>query len=64
MLTAKIMHECIKKLITLRNEESLESLCKLLNIVGKGLEQETEVVQQVLKSRLKLLVPHVAILVY
>ncbi len=41
MLTCKIMHDCIRRLIALKNEESLESLCKLLAIIGKDLELET-----------------------
>lgn len=41
MLTARIMHECIKKLIKTTDEESLECMCRLLTTVGKDLEQET-----------------------
>ena len=42
MLTGKIMHGCIKKLVNSKDEESLESLSKLLTTVGKDLEQETD----------------------
>jgi hypothetical protein len=42
MLSSRIMHECIKKLLKLRDEESLESLCKLFTTVGKNLDAETE----------------------
>ena len=37
MLTARIMHECVIKLLKAKpdDEESLESLCKLLTTVGK-----------------------------
>lgn len=41
MLTARIMHECVKKLIASTDEESLECLCRLLTTVGKDLEAET-----------------------
>ena len=41
MLTQRIMHGCIKKLIASKDEESLESLSKLLTTIGKDLEQET-----------------------
>ena len=43
MLTARIMHECIIKLLAAppTDEESLESLCELLTTVGKDLENET-----------------------
>ena len=34
MLNLRIMHECIKKLLTLTDEESLECLCKLVTTVG------------------------------
>lgn len=43
MLTAKIMHECIKKLLKSSDEESLECLSRLLTTVGKDLEQETNI---------------------
>ena len=41
MLTARIMHECVLKLLgppgaPPSDEESLESLCKLLTTVGKA----------------------------
>lgn len=38
MLTAGIMHNCIKTLLEKIEEESLECLCKLLSTVGKELE--------------------------
>ena len=50
MLTARIMHECVQRLlrapptetdIVEAREESLECLCKLLTTVGKDLENET-----------------------
>ena len=42
MLTAKIMHECVQKLLKCVDEESLECLCRLLTTVGKNLEFETQ----------------------
>jgi len=41
MLTARIMHGCVKKLLTSTDEESLECLCRLLTTFGKDLEAET-----------------------
>ena len=41
MLTARIMHECVKKLLKTTDEESLECLCRLLTTVGQDLENET-----------------------
>ena len=48
MLTVRILHECINKLLTPNiaeslegREESLECLCKLLTTVGKDLDEET-----------------------
>ena len=41
MLCARIMHECMIKLLASSNEHSLESLCKLLITAGKNLENET-----------------------
>ncbi|GAA5981089.1 hypothetical protein JCM10908_003980 [Rhodotorula pacifica] len=41
MLTERIMHECIKKLLANTEnpeEEDIESLCRLLTTVGKGLD--------------------------
>ncbi|GAA6010225.1 hypothetical protein JCM10207_005675 [Rhodosporidiobolus poonsookiae] len=41
MLTERIMHECIKKLLANTDspeEEDVESLCRLLTTVGKGLD--------------------------
>lgn len=42
MLSGKIMHQCIKKLISDKDEESLESLCRLFTTIGKDLELETK----------------------
>lgn len=42
MLTARIMHECVKKLLKQTDEESLECLCRLLTTVGKDLDEETK----------------------
>ena len=42
MLTDRIMHEIINKLIQLIDEESLECLCWLLNTIGKALEAATK----------------------
>merc|ERR1719412_694039 len=42
MLTARIMHECVKKLLKTTDEESLECLCRLLTTVGQVLDQETK----------------------
>ena len=41
MLTDRIMHEIINKLIHQVDEESLECLCWLFNTIGKTLEQAT-----------------------
>jgi len=48
MLTVRIMHECINKLLIPNHaellearEESLECLCRLLTTVGKDLDEET-----------------------
>lgn len=43
MLTERIMHECIKKLITQRHnpdEEDIEALCKLLSTIGEMIDHE------------------------
>jgi len=42
MLTVRIMHECIRRLIQKADEESLECLCRLVTTVGKHLEDATE----------------------
>jgi len=42
MLTARIMHECVKKLLMTTDEESLECLCRLVTTVGQDLETETQ----------------------
>ena len=51
MLTARIMHECIKKLLKSKDEESLESLSRLLTTVGKDLEAETNEKMKAAKSQ-------------
>ncbi|GBM19884.1 Eukaryotic translation initiation factor 4 gamma 3 [Araneus ventricosus] len=38
MLIEPIMHECIKKLLSQGDEESLECLCRLLKTIGKELD--------------------------
>ena len=45
MLTARIMHECVRKLLLSNpsDEVALECLCRLLTTVGKSLEKETKV---------------------
>ncbi|XP_043086756.1 eukaryotic translation initiation factor 4 gamma 1-like [Puntigrus tetrazona] len=40
MLTESIMHDCIVKLLTKRDEESLECFCCLMSTVGKDLDFE------------------------
>lgn len=40
MLIEPIMHECMKKLITQGDEESLECLCRLLKTIGKELDEK------------------------
>ena len=43
MLTVKIMHECVRKLIKdPTDEESLECMAGLLTTVGKDLDLETK----------------------
>jgi len=42
MLTARIIHECIKKLLVTTDDESLECLCILVTTVGQDLEAETQ----------------------
>ena len=42
MLTDRIMHEIIRRLLNQTDEESLECLCWLLNTIGKQLDQCTE----------------------
>jgi len=42
MLTARIMHECVKKLLVTTDEESLECLCRLVTTVGQDLDIETQ----------------------
>jgi len=61
MLTERIMHECVKKLLgNVDNpEEEIESLCKLLTTVGNSLD--TRAHMDVYFSRMKELTksPHV-----
>ncbi|XP_046850821.1 eukaryotic translation initiation factor 4 gamma 3-like isoform X2 [Xenia sp. Carnegie-2017] len=40
LLTENIMHDCIFKLLRAGDEESLESMCKLLFTIGKDLDSE------------------------
>jgi len=42
MLTGRIMHECVRKLLVKTDEESLECLCNLVTTVGEKLEMETK----------------------
>ena len=44
ILTARIMHECVRKLLAVdpSDEESLECLCCLLTTVGQNLDIETK----------------------
>ncbi|XP_040578208.1 eukaryotic translation initiation factor 4 gamma 1 isoform X2 [Lepeophtheirus salmonis] len=42
LLTIQIMHGCINELLTSHDDESLESLCRLLTTVGKKVENETK----------------------
>ena len=53
MLTARIMHECVRKLLLSNpsDEEALECLCRLLTTVGKALEKETK--DKLAKAELK-----------
>ena len=41
MLTARIIHECIKRLLANADEDSMECLCKFLTGVFQNLDQET-----------------------
>ena len=41
-LTARIMHECVRKLLKTTDEESLECLVRLLTTVGEQLDMETK----------------------
>ncbi len=55
MLTERIMHECVKKLENLEEEE-IESLCKLLTTVGALLDtQKVHAHMDVYFSRMKKL---------
>uniref|UniRef100_A0A1Y1NIM6 MI domain-containing protein n=2 Tax=Photinus pyralis TaxID=7054 RepID=A0A1Y1NIM6_PHOPY len=40
MLTVHIMERCLQNLLTIKNEESLECLCKLLTTVGKEMDSK------------------------
>jgi translation initiation factor 4G len=42
MLTPRIMHECVKKLLMTTDDESLECLCSLITTAGQVLETETK----------------------
>ena len=44
MLAARIIHDCIRKLLTSNpsDEEALECLCRLLTTVGQALDKETK----------------------
>ena len=65
MLTERIMHECVKKLlgnVDNPEEEAIESLCKLLTTVGNSLDtQKARAHMEVYFSRMKELTksPHV-----
>ena len=41
MLTARIIHECIKRLLANADEDSMECLCKFLTGVFQNLDQDT-----------------------
>ena len=52
MLTEAIMHNCIMSLFRSRDEESFESLCKLLTTIGKDLDHvKGKVSRQVARPR-------------
>jgi len=40
MLTEGIMHDCIRRLLRSRDEESLECLCRLLTTIGCDLDKD------------------------
>jgi len=40
MLTEGIMHDCIRRLLRARDEESLECLCRLLTTIGCDLDKD------------------------
>ena len=42
ILTARIMHECVRTLIVKNDAESLHHLCSLLSMIGEKFEKETE----------------------
>jgi MIF4G domain len=42
MLTVRIMHECVMKLLKETDETSLECLCRLMTTVGQELESDTK----------------------
>ena len=43
MLTEKIMHECLKKLLRADDDEdSLECLCQLLTTIGQDIDQRQQ----------------------
>ena len=41
MLTVRIMHECVARLLKTTDDESLECLCRLVTTVGQEFEKET-----------------------
>jgi len=53
MLTEQIMHNCIMSLFRARDEESLESLCKLLTTIGNGLDHVKGKVWLCLKVKIR-----------
>jgi len=46
MLPGKIMHEIVRKLLEAVDEESLESLCRLLTTSGSNMEKETATIPE------------------
>ena len=46
LLQPRIMHECIRNLLSKEDEESLECLCTLVTSIGKVLEQKTLEMQE------------------
>ncbi|KAL8292097.1 hypothetical protein RQP46_001563 [Phenoliferia psychrophenolica] len=65
MLTERIMHECIKKLLANTEnpeEEDVESLCRLLTTVGKGLDNvKAKAHMDIYFSRMKLIADNMKI---
>ncbi len=50
LLTKNIMHDCIFKLLRAGDEESLESMCKLLFTIGKDLDSDKAKVSHFLST--------------